>query len=171
MSELTNERQSALASFNALPSTRAVSVLQSCLDVPRWVTSVESHRPYSSWQALRNAAASAASRFDDVDLATALAMHPRIGEPPSAGHESVHSRREQLGIATRDDAQMSELAEGNAEYEKRFNRIFLIRAAGRSTGDILHELQRRLANDETAERAETVRQLVEIALLRLQTSV
>ena len=45
--------------------------------------------------------------------------------------------------------------------------MFLIRAAGRTAPEILAELRRRLDNDEATERAETVAQLREIALLRL----
>ena len=46
--------------------------------------------------------------------------------------------------------------------------MFLIRAAGRSSAEILAELERRLGNDEAAERAETVTALRDIALLRLE---
>jgi 2-oxo-4-hydroxy-4-carboxy-5-ureidoimidazoline decarboxylase len=63
------------------------------------------------------------------------------------------------------------LAEGNAAYEKRFDRVFLIRAAGRSADEILQELRRRLRNDDETEREETVTQLREIALLRLRQVV
>ena len=46
--------------------------------------------------------------------------------------------------------------------------MFLIRAAGRDGDEILAELERRLGNDDDAERAETVEQLRQIALLRLE---
>jgi 2-oxo-4-hydroxy-4-carboxy-5-ureidoimidazoline decarboxylase len=36
------------------------------------------------------------------------------------------------------------LREGNARYEARFGRVFLIRAKGRSGEDILQALERRL---------------------------
>ena len=46
--------------------------------------------------------------------------------------------------------------------------MFLIRAAGRDAEEILAELDRRLANDDATERAETVDNLRQIALLRLE---
>ena len=78
------------------------------------------------------------------------------------------SSREQAGVDASDAAVVDALAAGNAAYEQRFDRVFLIRAAGRSSTEILAELQRRLDNDDEAEQAETVTQLREIALLRLK---
>ena len=46
-----------------------------------------------------------------------------------------------------------------------------IRPAGRSAPEILAELRRRLGNDDETERAETVDQLRQIALLRLEAVV
>ena len=63
------------------------------------------------------------------------------------------------------------IAAGNAAYEQRFGRVFLIRAAGRAPEQILAELQRRLRNDDEAEAAEALAQLAEIAILRLRASV
>ena len=63
------------------------------------------------------------------------------------------------------------IAAGNAAYEQRFGRVFLIRAAGRTPEQILTELQRRLRNDDQAEASEALAQLAEIAILRLRASV
>jgi 2-oxo-4-hydroxy-4-carboxy-5-ureidoimidazoline decarboxylase len=63
------------------------------------------------------------------------------------------------------------IAAGNAAYEERFGRVFLIRAAGRSPEAILAELRRRLGNDDDDEAREALRQLAEIAILRLRGSV
>ena len=49
--------------------------------------------------------------------------------------------------------------------------MFLIRAAGRGSAEILAELERRLGNDDETERAETVTALRDIALLRLERLV
>ncbi len=63
------------------------------------------------------------------------------------------------------------IADGNAAYEARFGRVFLIRAAGRSPEEMLAELERRLANDDETEAREAAGQLAEIALLRLRAAV
>lgn len=159
----------ALDGFNALPEREARERLASCLPVPRWVDAVLAGRPYAGWPALEERAAGAAAQLSDEELAAALARHPRIGERARGGeHDAAFSAREQAGVDPLDADVARRLAEGNRAYTERFGRVFLIRAAGRSSSQILAELERRLGNDDPAERTETVTQLREIALLRLR---
>jgi 2-oxo-4-hydroxy-4-carboxy-5-ureidoimidazoline decarboxylase len=146
-------------------------MLRTCLDVPRWVDEMEAGRPYAGWPALREAAELAAAGLTDAELEGALARHPRIGERAGDGHDVEHSRREQSGVDSEDLETAGRLAAGNAAYERRFDRVFLIRAAGRSADEILGELDRRLGNDDRTERDETVQQLGEIAVKRLESAV
>lgn len=158
-----------LEDLNLLPEPVARQRLAECLDVERWVDTVLLGRPYADLGALRQVAATAAGSLSDDELAAALARHPRIGERAPAGSvDAGHSAREQSGVDHADTDVATRLAEGNRAYEARFDRVFLIRAAGRDAEDILAELTRRLDNDDEAEREETVTQLREIALLRLE---
>jgi 2-oxo-4-hydroxy-4-carboxy-5-ureidoimidazoline decarboxylase len=75
------------------------------------------------------------------------------------------SQTEQAGV---DPADAGRLREANLAYEQRFGRVFLVRAAGRTSAEILAELERRLGNDDATEREETVAALRDIALLRLE---
>lgn len=60
------------------------------------------------------------------------------------------------------------MREGNARYEARFGRVFLIRAKGRSGEDILQALEGRLKNTNAQEVQAALEQLREITLLRLE---
>ncbi|WP_344113998.1 2-oxo-4-hydroxy-4-carboxy-5-ureidoimidazoline decarboxylase [Nocardioides humi] len=137
--------------------------LLACLAVPRWADDVLAGMPYDDAPALLSAAAAAARSLSGTELDQALASHPRIGERGGA-----QSRREQSGVDPAAGDTASRLAAGNAAYEERFGRVFLIRAAGRDAEAILGELERRMRNDDEAERAETVDNLRQIALLRLE---
>jgi 2-oxo-4-hydroxy-4-carboxy-5-ureidoimidazoline decarboxylase len=163
--------QPDLSAFNRLSTDEARGLLRTCLDVPRWVDEVERGRPYAGWPPLREAGELSAASLTDAELDAALARHPRIGERAGAGHDAEHSTREQSGVDPTDRALAARLAEGNQAYERRFDRVFLVRAAGRSTADVLAELDRRLDNDEATERKEILQQLGEIALLRLESVV
>lgn len=166
------ETHADVTAFNALGDDDARTALLSCLGVPRFADDVLAGRPYADGTTLFGQASDAAHDLSDDELAAALAGHPRIGERAADPlHNAEFSRREQAGIDPADLAVAVDLAAGNLAYEERFDRVFLIRAAGRSASEILAELRRRLANDDAAERAETVDQLREIALLRLQEVV
>jgi len=161
----TSTNGTAVAAFNALPAEEATRQLLTCLAVPRWAQEVADGRPYADMAAL-TAAAEAAAELSDGELTAALARHPRIGERAASGHDAAFSAREQVGVDPGDEIG-ARIAAGNVEYEQRYGRVFLIRAAGRSAPEILAELSRRLGNDQPVERAETVSQLREIAVRRL----
>lgn len=159
--------------FDDLPEDEARTLLRGCLGVPRWVEEVLAGRPYGDRGALLAAADLAARRLTPAELDAALAGHPRIGERPGegAGHNVEASRREQAGVDPAEAGTAARLAAGNAAYERRFDRVFLVRAAGRSAEELLAELDRRLGNDDETERAEVVDNLRQIALLRLEEAV
>ncbi len=160
--------------FNALPAGEARSLVAGCLGVPRWVDEVVAGRPYADADALLKQAHDSALELDDDELEAALSRHPRIGESrigerrDADDAEARHSRAEQSGVKAEHGER---LRAANAAYESRFGHVFLIRAAGRSSDEILAELHRRLDNDDAAERAETVTALRDIALLRLRQVV
>jgi len=148
----------------AIETTR--ESLLACLAVPRWADDVLAGQPYPDRASLLDAADVAARDLTDSELAQALSGHPRIGERGGA-----QSQKEQAGVDQTVGDLAVRLAAGNAAYEQRFDRVFLIRAAGRDAQAILDELARRLQNDDATERAETVDNLRQIALLRLQEAL
>jgi 2-oxo-4-hydroxy-4-carboxy-5-ureidoimidazoline decarboxylase len=142
--------------------------LRTALGVERWVAEVHAGGPYADLDALLEAASAAASPLAPAEIEEALAHHPRIGEKPAAGASGAeHSRREQASSDAADPRLAERLAAGNVAYEKRFGRIFLIRALGRSRAEIVAELDRRLTLDDAEELAVVGDQLREIAVLRL----
>src|SRR5258705_11628611 len=147
-------RRSAVSvdGFNALPAAEATRRLLTCLNVPGWAAAVADGRPYADYAALAAQAEESAALLCDADLASALGAHPGIGERAGDGHDAEFSAREQAQVDHRDAAVIAALAEGNREYEHQFDRVFLIRAASRSSSEILAELRRRLANDDETER-------------------
>jgi len=155
--------------FNGMSVAEARATLGSCLAVPRWIDEVSAGRPYPSAGAVFRQARTSAAAFSDDEIAAALVRHPRIGEQAGAGHDAEFSEEEQAAVGDADPAIIDAIRAGNAEYESRFSRVFVIRATGRSATEILAELRRRLNNTADAEKAEVVTQLREIALTRLET--
>jgi 2-oxo-4-hydroxy-4-carboxy-5-ureidoimidazoline decarboxylase len=161
-----------LDEFNTADAGAAASVVGVWAAIPAWVDAVVAGRPYASVDALTARAAALADEWTVADLDTALARHPRIGQRPvGAGAEAAASRREQSAMTDAAADIAAAIAAGNAAYEERFGRVFLVRAAGRSPEAILAELRRRLGSDEATEAGESLSQLAEIALLRLRGAV
>jgi 2-oxo-4-hydroxy-4-carboxy-5-ureidoimidazoline decarboxylase len=162
------EPGAALRAFNAADAGDLAPELDSCLAVPRWVRTVLDGRPYPDLPTLLERAGEVAATIDDPELAAALARHPRIGAPPTGGGtEAGWSRGEQSGVDPADARLQAALREGNVAYEQRFGHVFLVRAAGRSSAEILAALRERLGNDPVTERGVVRDQLAQIATLRL----
>lgn len=158
----------SLTEFNVAERDAAVALVRPCLDIERWVQAVVDGRPYPDSEALVRVAETAADPFTDEELTAALLHHPRIGERASgASAEASLSRSEQSGVSADDEVQRM-LAAGNRAYEQRFGHVFLIRAAGRSSSEILAALEDRLGNDAATEKSIMADQLRQIALLRLE---
>jgi 2-oxo-4-hydroxy-4-carboxy-5-ureidoimidazoline decarboxylase len=106
------------------------------------------------------------------DWLEAFESHQRIGDREKPGAETARSAawsaEEQSRAAASDDSLKQALAEGNREYERKFHRIFIICATGKSAAEILEVLQRRLENDKTAELREAAEQQRQITQIRLK---
>lgn len=158
-----------LAEFHALPADEAERLVAPCVAIPSWATGLVAARPYADLDDLLATAESLAAAWTDEEVEGALADHPRIGERHSGGGTSAAlSAREQAGVDPADAEVQARLRAGNAAYEERFGRIYLVRAAGRSAEEMLELLEERLENDPATEIAVTRAQLAEIALLRLR---
>lgn len=131
----------ALQTFNQLSHEEALARLQPCVALPDWANALVEGRPYLHRKALFDAARALAQTWDETALTQALNAHPRIGEKPTGVRaEAVLSRQEQGAVDNRDRQLAQALQEGNARYEARFGRVFLIRAKGRSGEEILRAL-------------------------------
>ena len=156
-----------VAAFNEMDEDVARDRLLTCLDVPRWADKVLAARPYETLGQLEDKITEVAVTMSDEELERALARHPRIGERPDATkHDASHSSREQSGVDREDALIVRQLEQGNRAYEERFDRVFIIRAAGLTAREILDQLRMRLHNSDELERAETIKQLTQIALRR-----
>ncbi|MBT2501250.1 2-oxo-4-hydroxy-4-carboxy-5-ureidoimidazoline decarboxylase [Curtobacterium sp. ISL-83] len=158
-----------ISELDRLAAADAGVLVRSWAAVPRWVDAVLAARPFASVSDLAATADQLARTWSDDEVAAALADHPRIGDRPTgSGASADASRVEQSSSADAEPETAAAIREGNAAYESRFDRVFLIRAAGRSADEILAELRRRLGNDDLAERVEVADELRAIALLRLE---
>jgi 2-oxo-4-hydroxy-4-carboxy--5-ureidoimidazoline (OHCU) decarboxylase len=106
----------------------------------------------------------ALERMTEDERVAVLAAHPRIGA--HAASLSPHSRLEQG--ASSDTATLSELAELNEAYEKKFGFRFVVFVAGRSKQQIVPVLRARLSSTRDAELKTGIEEFLAISLDRLE---
>jgi OHCU decarboxylase len=165
-----------LARWNRLPIDEAMRAILPCCGSRAWTQSIVARRPFMDEAALVVASDETWRNLTRSDWMEAFRSHPRIGEsrasqslpgqsPPA--QSAAWSAREQRSVEGADADTKIALADANREYERRFNRIFIVCATGKSAPEILESLRRRLKNDaetELHEAAEQQRQITEIRL-------
>jgi 2-oxo-4-hydroxy-4-carboxy-5-ureidoimidazoline decarboxylase len=161
-----------LASWNTLSIDEAINAILPCCGSRAWAQRVTARRPLADEVALLGTSNEVWRSLPRHDWLEAFRRHPRIGEsraeqsPPAQSVE--WSSQEQLDATDADAAAKSALAEANQEYERRFNRIFIVCATGKSAAEILETLRRRLNNDAETELHEAAEQQRQITELRLR---
>ena len=158
--------------LNALPIQHARALLTACCGAPDWVQGMLATRP---WRDPKGVFAAADRTWESLTLEqrlAAIAHHPRLGASAAAVPLDERARRwsagEQRGAASADTDTRSALAQGNADYERRFGHTFILCAKGLSAEDMLRSLTERLAHDPETERTNTARELHRITRLRLE---
>lgn len=136
---------------------------------PDWAEALLLGRPYDDLDALFATSDEAVAGLDEPHVDDALAGHPRIGERAAGLNEesATRSAQEQSGMARAGSGVQDEMARGNAAYEERFGRIYLVAAAGRSAEELLALLRQRLGNDPDTELDVVRGELARISRLRL----
>jgi 2-oxo-4-hydroxy-4-carboxy-5-ureidoimidazoline decarboxylase len=168
-----------LARWNFLPAATAADEILPCCGSRAWAQGVAARRPLADESTLLAASDDVWLGLTESDWLEAFLGHPRIGESavaesperrtkPAPSQSIVWAGQEQSNVATADDAMKMALAAGNREYERRFNRTFIVCATGKSPAEILSILQRRLANDEPTELQEAAEQQRQITQIRLR---
>jgi OHCU decarboxylase len=165
----------ALARWNRLPIEEAMQAILACCGSKAWAKGMVARRPFADEVALVAASNETWRCLTESGWMEAFQLHPRIGESPTSSPKPMSqtaqsvewSAQEQRDVADAEAAMKIALAEANREYERRFNRIFIVCATGKSAPEILEILRRRLKNDadtELYEAAEQQRQITEIRL-------
>jgi OHCU decarboxylase len=161
--------------LNALPTPEAAEQLRACCGSSRWVEAMLARRPFESVADLLAAADEAWRATGPEDWNEAFAHHPRIGDRHAAAPVSATARAwsagEQGTAAGAGASARAALAEANEAYERRFGRIYLVCAAGRSAEDLLADIETRMRNDPERERAVAVEEQRKITRLRLRALV
>jgi 2-oxo-4-hydroxy-4-carboxy-5-ureidoimidazoline decarboxylase len=158
-----------LARWNFLPSAAAVDEILPCCGSRAWAAAMVARRPLPEESTLLAASDEIWRGLAEADWLEAFRSHPRIGESrPGESQSAAWSTQEQRGVVDADDGAGVALADGNRAYERRFNRIFIVCATGKSPSEILAILRQRMTNDAPTELQEAAEQQRQITQIRLR---
>jgi len=148
-----------LTRWNLLPASRALNEILPCCGSQAWANEIVARRPLLDGASLLSASDDIWRSLSESDWLEAFRSHPRIGESKAVTDASPQSAR---------DSATTALAEGNRIYERKFKRIFIVCATGKSPEEILNILRRRLETDERTELQEAAEQQRLITQIRLR---
>jgi 2-oxo-4-hydroxy-4-carboxy-5-ureidoimidazoline decarboxylase len=161
-----------LARWNRLSAEEAAREILPCCGSEAWARAVVVRRPLDDDTSLLAASDETWRSLGVSDWMEAFSKHPRIGErkaPPAASKQSAAwSAQEQWNVADAGESVQLALAEGNRDYERRFDRVFIVCATGKSASEILEILRRRLRNDDSTELREAAEEQRKITDIRLK---
>jgi 2-oxo-4-hydroxy-4-carboxy-5-ureidoimidazoline decarboxylase len=160
-----------LKRWNQLPGKEAENEILPCCGSTAWAARMAKRRPFENDAALLAASDEIWSSLSETDWLQAFRSHPRIGESvthASTAQSAAWPAQEQQKVADAADAVKIALAEGNREYERRFQHIFIVCATGKTGPEMLAILRRRLQNDAATELREAAEQQRLITQIRLK---
>ncbi|WP_089843959.1 2-oxo-4-hydroxy-4-carboxy-5-ureidoimidazoline decarboxylase [Granulicella pectinivorans] len=156
-----------LARWNGLDEETAAAEILPCCGSTAWARGVAALRPLETMEALSVTSDTVWAGLAREDWIEAFASHPRIGQThaKATAQSLAWSAREQ---GTPDEIAKAKLAVGNARYEERFGRIFIVCATGKTSMEMLAILEGRLKNDDETEMLEAAEQQRLITQIRLR---
>jgi 2-oxo-4-hydroxy-4-carboxy-5-ureidoimidazoline decarboxylase len=163
---------SVLVRWNLLSAQDAMQEILACCGADAWAHQLVARRPVPDESSLVAASDEIWGRLSTEDWLQAFSRHPRIGErkaPAEAPSTSaIWSAQEQQSVAAAGESIQAALAQGNLEYEKRFGRVFIVCATGKSAAEMLEILRLRLRNDDATELHEAAEEQRKITNIRLK---
>lgn len=152
----------------------ATHTFMQCCTSSTWVKKMIASRPYTNIDELFNAANDHWIGLEESDYLEAFDGHPKIGDVNSLMKKYANTKAlaagEQSGMSAADEHTITQLAQGNIDYQHKFGFIFIVCATGKSAAKMNEILQTRLGNDRDTEllnAAEEQRKIFHIRLSKL----
>jgi 2-oxo-4-hydroxy-4-carboxy-5-ureidoimidazoline decarboxylase len=160
-----------LVRWNSLDAAEAAREALPCCGSQAWSIALASKRPIADQASLIEASEAIWQSLPEQAWREAFDSHPRIGQKHPASHATTQSvqwsANEQQNVSANDITKLA-LEDAQRRYEQKFCRIFIICATGKSSAEILANLEARMQNDESAELREAAEQQRQITQLRLK---
>jgi 2-oxo-4-hydroxy-4-carboxy-5-ureidoimidazoline decarboxylase len=160
-----------LARWNSLDASDAAREVLPCCGSHAWAVALASKRPIADEPSFIEASEAIWQALPEQAWREAFDSHPRIGQKHAGSAttaESLQWSAQEQQTVSADDATKLALEAAQHRYEQKFGHIFIICATGKSSTEILANLEARMRNDDSVELREVVEQQRQITQLRLK---
>lgn len=165
----------SLANLNQCHESEFLSLLGSVYEHSEWVArGTFAQLPFSSRECLIQAMAEQVEAASNEARLTLIKAHPDLGgKLARAGKLTEESTKEQagLGLDRLSEEEYQQFTSLNAAYLKRFGFPFIICAKLHTRPQVLAAFNKRLNHTREAEIAEAMRQIHDIARLRIEEKI
>ncbi|MGA8221271.1 MAG: allantoicase [Candidatus Acidiferrales bacterium] len=170
--ERASDRLAGIERFNQDSAAHARKALFDCCGSKKWVELILKQRPFESAAYLLEASDKAWASLPRKEWLAAFRHHPPIGGAQAKARQSETARRwsagEQSAAQKAPRETLAVLAAANQAYHAAFGHVFLICAQGKTSEEILENLQQRLSNDPEVELRNAAEEQRKITRLRLE---
>jgi 2-oxo-4-hydroxy-4-carboxy-5-ureidoimidazoline decarboxylase len=161
--------------LNSFTIAQATHTFMQCCTSSTWVHTMVQARPFADRFALVRQADLAWEELEEADYLEAFEGHPKIGDVGSLRAKYANTKElagsEQSLVKEANDDVLEALSQGNADYEAKFNFIFIVCATGKSAKEMSDLLQARLPNNKAQELANAVEEQRKIFQLRIDKAL
>jgi len=161
-----------IADFDRLPESEKKELLQMCCGSTAWINKMISILPVDNLVDLLEYAEEEWYECNPADWLEAFQSHIKIGDKQSLRNNKAKNAdwplSEQKGVLNSSPDMLDELAKANEMYEENFGYNYIVLATGKSAGDMLDDLSKRLDNDPHDELLVAAAEQNRITQLRLQ---
>ena len=166
--------------LQAMPDPELEVALRSCCGSTAWVGAMVAQRKetpssFATLESLKGRAAEVWKALAAKEWDEAFKAHPRIGEQKAEAVQSAvakgWSAKEQASVDTATAGTREELRTTNAAYEKKFGRIYIVCATGKTADEMLAIAKERMTNDPDTELQRAAEEQRRITDLRLEKLV
>lgn len=148
-------RLMTLTDLNNQTPAQASHTFMQCCTSSKWVSAMVEARPFNDIFEIVKQADLVWENLKEADYLSAFEGHPKIGDVKSLRAKYANTKalasNEQSSVKEATDEVLTVLAQGNADYEKKFGFIFIVCATGKSAKQMSDLLQARLLNDKSTE--------------------
>ena len=159
-----------LNKINKLSETEFIEVFGNIFENASWIAKkLYVKKPFRNFLDLTKKMISVFEDADDQSKLKILRSHPDLADKTKIGTLTPDSNKEQnsAGLDQCTEEEFNEFKNLNNEYKSKFGFPFILAVKGKNKLEILDNFKRRILSDKEVEFNEAIKQVKEIANLRL----